>query len=81
MDQVRIETPINKVDKAKPWHENFPSPKAELRSISPDELVKLISDPSKVAGKDYLVVDVRRTDFAVPSPTLPPAILHPRASS
>ena len=50
----------------KPWHANFPSPKAQLRSVSSDEVAKLISDPSKVAGKDYVVVDVRRTDFAVP---------------
>jgi hypothetical protein len=55
----------------KPWHANFPSPKSELRSLSHDEVAKMISDPSKVAGKDYVVVDVRRTDFAVPLSLLP----------
>jgi hypothetical protein len=55
----------------KPWHANFPSPKAELRSVAHDEVAKMISDPSQVAGKDYVVVDVRRTDFAVPLSLLP----------
>ena len=50
----------------KPWHANFPTPKSELRSLSPDEVASMMQDEQKVAGRDYVVVDVRRTDFAVP---------------
>jgi arsenical-resistance protein 2 len=50
----------------KPWHANFPVPKAELRSLSHDQVAATMVDEGKVAGRDYLVV-VRRTDFAVPS--------------
>lgn len=51
----------------KPWHANFPVPKAELRSLSHDQVAAMMVDEGKVAGRDYFVVDVRRTDFAVPS--------------
>lgn len=49
----------------KPWYSNFAEPHSTPRSVTDEEVATLVSDPSKIAGKDYLVVDVRRTDFGV----------------
>ncbi|KAJ7721941.1 Rhodanese-like domain-containing protein [Mycena maculata] len=43
------------------WHAAFPSPTATPGSITPDSLAGFIRE--KQSMKDYLVVDVRRTDF------------------
>ncbi|KAJ6609701.1 hypothetical protein B0H10DRAFT_2193759 [Mycena sp. CBHHK59/15] len=43
------------------WHSAFPVPVAEPRFITPEELAVIIREKEIV--KDYLVVDVRRTDF------------------
>ena len=50
--------------KPSPWHAIFPTPKAQLPSITPEALAELIRS-DRVPGKDYIVVDVRRTDFEV----------------
>lgn len=42
-----------------------PQPDNIAETITPAELVALIKDEGKVAGKDYLIVDVRRTEFDV----------------
>jgi hypothetical protein len=47
-----------------PWHAHLPAPKAQPRSITPADL-KALQEASKVAGVDYVVVDVRRTDIDV----------------
>jgi len=49
-----------------PWYSNFPDPRSKPRSMTDDEIAALVRDPEKRAGKDYIVVDVRRTDFEVP---------------
>ncbi|KAJ7484677.1 Rhodanese-like domain-containing protein [Mycena latifolia] len=43
------------------WHAAFPSPTATPASITPSDLATMMRD--KEIMKDYLVVDVRRTDF------------------
>ncbi|KAJ7627660.1 Rhodanese-like domain-containing protein [Mycena polygramma] len=43
------------------WHAAFPNPTAMPGSISPNDLAVLLRE--KELMKDYLVVDVRRTDF------------------
>jgi arsenical-resistance protein 2 len=48
-----------------PWYSHFPSPHSKPQSITHDAVAKLIQDPEKLAGKDYIIVDVRRTDFDV----------------
>ncbi|KAJ5561902.1 hypothetical protein N7535_003635 [Penicillium sp. DV-2018c] len=45
-----------------PWHAAFPAPKREAPSISREELLQWIRD-GKQAGKDYVLVDLRRTDY------------------
>ncbi|KAJ7660044.1 Rhodanese-like domain-containing protein [Mycena rosella] len=43
------------------WHAAFPTPTAEPSSITPGDLAAMMRE--KEIMKDYLVVDVRRTDF------------------
>ncbi|CAG7849864.1 SubName: Full=Uncharacterized protein {ECO:0000313/EMBL:CCA73726.1} [Serendipita indica DSM 11827] len=42
-------------------YEAYPTPRLDTQRISPEKLAELVK--TKVAGRDYLVVDVRRTDF------------------
>jgi hypothetical protein len=69
MDYLNLVTPQKSPDLIiceMAWYDNFPSPESKPRPMSPKELVALINDPHEKAGKDYIVVDVRRTDFGVP---------------
>ncbi|KAJ7437378.1 Rhodanese-like domain-containing protein [Mycena galericulata] len=43
------------------WHAAFPSPTSTPDSITPTDLAAIIRE--KQIMKDYIVVDVRRTDF------------------
>ncbi|OPB44515.1 arsenate reductase Arc2 [Trichoderma guizhouense] len=46
-----------------PWHAAFPSPKRqEPETMTRGEVLKMMKDDGSVAGKDYLLVDLRRTD-------------------
>lgn len=45
------------------WYDAFPKPRSTPPSINPDELAVLLK--TKTVGKDFVVVDVRRTDFEV----------------
>jgi arsenical-resistance protein 2 len=49
-----------------PWYTNFPTPISSPASITHEALAALMKNPDHTAGKDYLVIDVRRTDFGVP---------------
>lgn len=46
-----------------PWHSAFPTPSFNSKRITANELVAIMKE--KVAGKEYIVVDVRRADFEV----------------
>lgn len=46
-----------------PWHAAFPKPKAQAEFISREDTLALFS--SAKPGKDFILVDVRRTDFEV----------------
>lgn len=50
---------------ASQWYNNFPEPRSSPRSMTDVEVAALITNPAKSAGKDYIVIDVRRTDFGV----------------
>jgi len=43
------------------WYDAFPKPHSEPPAINADELVVLLK--ASTTGKDFVVVDVRRTDF------------------
>ncbi|CAG8054951.1 unnamed protein product [Penicillium salamii] len=45
-----------------PWHAAFPAPKSAPSSISREELLQWTQE-GKQAGKDFVLVDVRRTDY------------------
>ncbi|KAL5494957.1 hypothetical protein ACEPAI_419 [Sanghuangporus weigelae] len=45
------------------WAAGLPEPLSAPESITAETLAELIKTSSKTSGKDYIVVDVRRTDF------------------
>ncbi|CAI7580772.1 unnamed protein product [Penicillium discolor] len=45
-----------------PWHAAYPAPRGAAPSISREELLQWIRE-GKQAGKDFLLVDLRRTDY------------------
>jgi hypothetical protein len=47
-----------------PWHAAYPAPRGAALSISREELLQWIRE-GKQAGKDFLLVDLRRTDYEV----------------
>lgn len=56
----------------KPWHEAFPKPVSVPAFISREETLALFG--TQVAGRDFILVDTRRTDFEaclLPSHTAP----------
>lgn len=46
-----------------PWHDSLPAPQSTPPSLAPAELAAKIQN--ELPGKDYIVVDVRRTDMEV----------------
>lgn len=48
-----------------PWHAAYPAPKSVVASLPRDELLRWLRDGKKKAGEDFVLVDVRRTDFEV----------------
>ena len=47
-----------------PWHAAFPAPRNVAHSISREELLPWIQG-DKQAGKDFVLVDLRRADYEV----------------
>lgn len=48
-----------------PWYSNFPPPRSAPRTMTHEEVYALLTNPETMPGRDYLIVDVRRTDFGV----------------
>jgi arsenical-resistance protein 2 len=46
------------------WHAAFPAPRNTARSISREEMLQWMRE-GKQAGKDYVLVDLRRNDHEV----------------
>ena len=60
------------MERGDPWYSNFPDPRSKPRSMTDEQVATLVKDPEKRVGRDYIIVDVRRTDFEVAhSPTIP----------
>lgn len=63
------------------WYDVYPTVLSSPPEITPTELVGILRDPTKRAGLDYIVVDVRRTDFtesAIPfAVNFPAQSFHP----
>jgi hypothetical protein len=47
-----------------PWHAAYPAPKSTPSSLSRSTLLQWITE-GKIAGKDYVLVDLRRNDHTV----------------
>lgn len=47
-----------------PWHAAYPAPRAVASSVSRLDLLGWMKEGKKV-GKDYVLIDLRRTDFEV----------------
>lgn len=54
-----------------PWHAAYPAPKATAQALPRTELLQWFRE-GKQAGKDFVLVDVRRTDLEVPILTQTP---------
>jgi len=52
----------------KPWHAAYPAPKTTAPAITRETLLSWLVE-GKQAGKDFVLVDLRRTDYEV-CPTL-----------
>lgn len=50
------------VPKEAPWHAAFPAPKSSPEPVSKEELLAWLKD-GKEGGKDFVLVDLRRTDY------------------
>lgn len=48
-----------------PWHAAYPDPKADVVFLSREDVLALLLDPQAVAGKDYVLIDLRRNDHHV----------------
>jgi hypothetical protein len=48
----------------KPWHAAYPAPGTTAAAITRETLLSWMLE-GKVAGKDFVLVDLRRTDFEV----------------
>lgn len=48
----------------KPWHAPYPAPKTTAAAITRESLLSWMLE-GKIAGKDFVLVDLRRTDFEV----------------
>lgn len=56
----------NSTSVAPAWHAAYPTPRsAEPGKISREELLELLKTKGKIAGKDFVLVDLRRNDYEV----------------
>ncbi|CAD0100643.1 unnamed protein product, partial [Aureobasidium mustum] len=60
----------NEAQQEAPWYEAYPAPKSEAAGISQSELLAMLED-GKEAGKDFVLVDLRRNDHASLHPSIP----------
>ncbi len=48
-----------------PWYAAYPAPKSNADGISREEVLEMLKAGEEVAGKDFVLVDVRRNDHEV----------------
>lgn len=48
-----------------PWHAAYPAPKKEAPSITRGAVLEMLRDSENIAGKDFVLVDLRRSDHEV----------------
>jgi hypothetical protein len=47
-----------------PWHAAYPAPKSEVATISREEVLEMLKT-TPLEKRDFILVDLRRNDFAV----------------
>lgn len=53
-----------------PWHSVYPPPRdVELKSITREAVLQMMKDSESAAAKDFLLIDLRRTDYEVRFPS------------
>lgn len=50
---------------SQPWHAKYPAPQHQPGSVTREAVLDMLQSDSLVAGRDYLLVDVRRNDHEV----------------
>jgi arsenical-resistance protein 2 len=59
---------MSSTDAAKPWHAAYPSPLGKTpAAMTRQEVLNMIKDSKNIAGKEYVLIDLRRTDHEVAS--------------
>lgn len=58
-NNTNTDTPV-----AQPWHTAYPTPKSTPPSVSKEEVLTWLREGRQV-GRDFVLVDVRRTDREV----------------
>jgi len=48
-----------------PWHAAYPAPKTDAPSITRDAVLEMLRNGRDTAGKDFVLVDLRRADHEV----------------
>jgi arsenical-resistance protein 2 len=57
---------MSSIDAATPWHAAYPSPLCKTpAAMTRQEVLNMIKDSKNIAGKNYVLVDLRRTDHEV----------------
>lgn len=57
---------MSSTDAATPWHAAYPSPLCKTpAAMTRQEVLNMIKDGKNIAGKTYVLVDLRRTDHEV----------------
>jgi arsenical-resistance protein 2 len=59
-----IGTPLTKMSAEIPWHASYPAPRTVAPSLPRQELLQWFRE-GKRAGTDFVLVDLRQTDFEV----------------
>ncbi|KAM7187493.1 oxidoreductase [Naviculisporaceae sp. PSN 640] len=60
----KMATEANPASAPAPWYAAFPPPKTSpVATIPREEVLAMLKDENLVSGKNYVLVDLRRTDF------------------
>lgn len=59
-ESYQVNNPASEV----PWHAAYPAPRSAVTSLGRQDVLRWFQNGRKV-GKDFVLIDVRRTDFEV----------------
>ena len=53
-----------------PWYASYPAPKSEAAGVSREDVLHMLRDEGDSAGRDFILVDLRRNDHEVCNPSV-----------